>query len=242
MKRFLLFAVAFFALGLSFSAQAQFSMGESTGDALLPVTLSTFTAKFGGGAVTLSWRTETEVNNLGFDIYRSNAKEGHYTKVNPRRIQGAGTDSTPHDYSFTDENVAGGFTYYYYIEDVGFSGKTNKSHIIEVTVGKQNIKIDQIPIKFALLQNFPNPFNPETWIPYDLSQYASVDIYIYDVQGRLVRHLNIGKQVAGSYITKDKSAYWDGRDDRGEKVASGVYWYTLRAGDFNATRRMVIVK
>ena len=71
---------------------------------------------------------------------------------------------------------------------------------------------------------------------------VSVSIKIYNIEGRLVRKLELGKQEAGRYITKDKSAYWDGRDERGEKLASGVYWYTLQAGEFEATRRMLIVK
>ncbi|MBM3241425.1 T9SS type A sorting domain-containing protein [Candidatus Poribacteria bacterium] len=71
---------------------------------------------------------------------------------------------------------------------------------------------------------------------------APVSIYIYNVKGQLVRQLNIGKQEAGSYVTKDKAIHWDGKNERGENVASGNYWYRLRAGEFNATRRMVILK
>ena len=94
----------------------------------------------------------------------------------------------------------------------------------------------------ALLQNFPNPFNPETWIPYQLVGEANVSINIYNVQGHRIRRIELGTQAAGSYFTKETAAYWDGRSDNGELVSSGVYYYHLRAGAFHATRRMVIVK
>jgi hypothetical protein len=115
---------------------------------------------------------------------------------------------------------------------------------VKIKVDKQNIKTSTLPkpLKFALLQNYPNPFNPETWIPYDLAQDSVVIIHIYNLKGQLVRKLNIGKQAAGSYIAKDKAAYWNGRDSFGEKVASGLYLYTLCAGEFRAVRKMVIVK
>lgn len=94
----------------------------------------------------------------------------------------------------------------------------------------------------ALLQNFPNPFNPETWIPYQLGVEAEVSISIYDVQGYRVRRIELGERAAGVYLDKETAAYWDGRSDDGELVSSGVYYYYLQAGDFHATRRMVIVK
>jgi hypothetical protein len=94
----------------------------------------------------------------------------------------------------------------------------------------------------ALFQNFPNPFNPDAWIPYQIAKDASVTIKIYNVKGQLIRTLELGEQKAGVYVRKDRAAYWDGRDDKGEKVASGVYFYTLRTSDFTATRKMVILK
>ena len=94
----------------------------------------------------------------------------------------------------------------------------------------------------ALLQNFPNPFNPETWIPYTLADAAAVQVRIYDVQGVLVRRLDIGRQGAGRYFSRQTAAYWDGRDQFGVSVASGVYFYTLEADAFSETRRMVIRK
>ncbi|MFQ6043601.1 MAG: carboxypeptidase regulatory-like domain-containing protein, partial [Candidatus Poribacteria bacterium] len=93
-----------------------------------------------------------------------------------------------------------------------------------------------------LYENYPNPFNPETWIPYQIAQDANVTISIYNVKGRLIRVLHLGEQKAVIYVSKDRAAYWDGRDSAGETVGSGVYFYTLQVGDFKATRRMVILK
>ena len=105
-----------------------------------------------------------------------------------------------------------------------------------------NILAQRIPKRSRLLANYPNPFNPETWIPYQLAQDAPVTIHIYNTKGQLIRILHLGNKKTGIYTTKDKAAYWDGRDSSGEKVASGVYYYTLRAGEFKATRKMVTLK
>ena len=99
-----------------------------------------------------------------------------------------------------------------------------------------------LPQEFRLLQNYPNPFNPETWIPYQLHQPAEVVIRIYNSAGQLIRTLNLGPREAGFYLDRSRAAYWDGHNDAGEKVSSSVYFYQLQAGDFNATRRLVIVK
>ena len=101
---------------------------------------------------------------------------------------------------------------------------------------------DVRPQETLLAQNYPNPFNPETWIPYQLRESAEVLIHIYDVSGRWVRTLDVGWQPVGSYMTVSSAAYWDGRNAVGERVASGIYFYTLQTSDFAATRRMVILK
>ena len=93
-----------------------------------------------------------------------------------------------------------------------------------------------------LLPNYPNPFNPETWIPYDLAQDADVYIRIYDLKGKPIRQLSLGFQTAGTYRSQSRAAYWDGCNSLGEPVASGIYFYALQAGQFKATRRMVIMK
>jgi hypothetical protein len=99
-----------------------------------------------------------------------------------------------------------------------------------------------IPETTALLPNYPNPFNPETWIPYHLSKDAEAIVTIYDIRGVSVRELILGHQAAGVYESRGRAAYWDGRNSSGELVASGVYFYTLTAGDFTATRKMLIRK
>ncbi|MDE0301350.1 MAG: SUMF1/EgtB/PvdO family nonheme iron enzyme [Candidatus Poribacteria bacterium] len=93
-----------------------------------------------------------------------------------------------------------------------------------------------------LLSNYPNPFNPETWIPYQLSADVDVQILIYDVSGTLVRLLEIGNKKAGVYDLKSKAAYWDGKTENGEPVSSGLYFYQLRAGEFTSVKRMVVIK
>ena len=103
-------------------------------------------------------------------------------------------------------------------------------------------EIATLPEATALLPNYPNPFNPETWIPYHLSKDAEVILTIYDVRGSVVRELSLGHQAAGVYESRGQAAYWDGKNQLGEKVASGIYFYTLTADDFTATRKLLIAK
>ena len=100
----------------------------------------------------------------------------------------------------------------------------------------------EIPTETELLRNYPNPFNPETWIPYRLAEDAFVTLTIYDGSGRVIRTLDVGHRIAAVYERRSKAVYWDGRNRLGEQVASGVYFYTLRAGDYSNTRKMVILK
>ena len=101
---------------------------------------------------------------------------------------------------------------------------------------------EAMPKETVLLSNYPNPFNPETWIPYQLAEPADVTVSIYSVDGKLVRTLALGHQPAGAYQNKSRAAYWDGRNAFGERVASGLYFYTFTAADFTATRKMLIRK
>ena len=106
----------------------------------------------------------------------------------------------------------------------------------------QKLLTTLIPEKTVLLANYPNPFNPETWVPYHLSKPTEVTLTIYTTNGKVVRTLTLGYQAAGMYQSRDRAAHWDGKNEQGELVSSGIYFYTLTAGDFTATRKMLIVK
>ena len=110
------------------------------------------------------------------------------------------------------------------------------------TLELENLIAYEIPAETELLRNYPNPFNPETWIPYHLSEDADVRLTIYDINGEMVRDIDVGHQTAAKYDTRSKAIYWDGRNRFGEQVASGIYFYHLQAGDFSGTRKMVILK
>jgi len=99
-----------------------------------------------------------------------------------------------------------------------------------------------LPTTTQLLANYPNPFNPETWIPFELADDAAVTVTIYEVQGQRIRQLQLGLVTAGRYVTADQAAYWDGKTETGEAVSSATYFYQLRAGDYTETRKMVILK
>ena len=100
----------------------------------------------------------------------------------------------------------------------------------------------QVPEQSALLVNYPNPFTPETWIPYQLFEAADVTLTIYDIHGRDVRTLDLGQMPAGLYQSKSRAAYWDGRNALGELVASGIYFYHFETDDLSALRKMVMSK
>ena len=118
---------------------------------------------------------------------------------------------------------------------------TDPAYLRGITVLEQ-LHAALIPQETALLTNYPNPFNPETWIPYRLAEDALVMLTIYDGEGQVVRTLEVGHQIAGYYTDRTKAAYWDGKNEFGEQGASGVYFYHLSAGDFSTTRKMLIIK
>ena len=118
---------------------------------------------------------------------------------------------------------------------------TDPAYLRGIAVLEQLLEL-LLPRETSLLANYPNPFNPETWIPYQLAKPTEGTLHIYSVRGALVRTLALGHQAAGIYQTKSRAAYWDGRNLHGERVASGIYFYTLSAGDFTATRKLLIRK
>jgi len=212
-----------------------FTMGGGS-DNPLPVLLASFTAQPVGESVHLRWTTTVEWDNLGFNVYRSDSPQGPFRKINATRIpakEGGGT------YAWVDDTVnPSADTYYYYIEDISRFGITDVSQTIRVSL-KANLGL---PVKSVLFQNFPNQFNPDTWIPYQLHLDAPVTIEIYDLKGQLIRQFGLGHQAAGYYLDKSTALHWDGRNQNGEPVTSGIYVYVLRADDFLASKRMLLVK
>ena len=121
----------------------------------------------------------------------------------------------------------------------------NKSHGVQIAIEllRHYLAIADRNVKETkLLPNYPNPFNPDTWIPYQLSEGSTVTVKIYDVTGSLVRTINVGHKPVGYYLTRERAVYWDGRNESGERISSGVYFYTLNTDTYTQTRRMVIIK
>ncbi len=227
--------------GYASDASNVVSVGLTFPDFALPVVLSSFIGEVQDGQVSLRWETISEWQNLGFNVYRSDTPDGQFTKLNQQLIPGLGTLASGREYHWVDDAVSAEETsLYYYIEDVGLDGWTHQSNVISVLF--TDARTATLPTKTQLFQNYPNAFNPETWIPYQLDRTADVEIRIYNLQGHLLRTLALGSQPAGYYLDRSRAAHWDGRNDDGEYVTSGTYFYRFQAGDFTATRKMLLVK
>ena len=124
-----------------------------------------------------------------------------------------------------------------------FESNSNRSNAEEVVLGVlKAILPERLPTQTQLLANYPNPFNPETWMPFKLAHDSTVTARIYDVTGKQIRIIGLGHIAAGNYVESSKAIYWDGRTENGEQVSSGTYFYQIEAGDYTDTRKMVILK
>ena len=166
--------------------------------------------------------------NITTDVKRSSAV---WADLNRKSVVEAGDKLEIALYDERGNVVSGPFQRIVSTDDI-----RNAFLSLQLTVG------DVRPKDTVLAQNFPNPFNPETWIPYQLSKSAEVSIHIHNVAGHLIRTLDLGLMPTGAYMTPSTAAYWDGKNSVGEPVSSGIYFYTLQTADFAATRRMVILK
>ena len=198
-------------------------------DYSLPVELTSFTATPGNGIITLNWLTESEIENLGFNIYRSTNTNLEFIILNAELIPGAGSSSEKHEYSYVDHDVKSGITYWYKLEDVDYKGKTELHGAISAAVLG--------PKEFCLHPNYPNPFNPVTTISYDLPQDVYVELTVYNMLGEKVTTLVKGNQPAGYYNVE-----WDGRNSQGRIVSSGMYFLRISAGSYCKTNKMVFVR
>ncbi len=201
---------------------SDFTGGES---APLPVELSSFSASIIGSAVKLNWRTETEINNYGFEIQKSqmsNVKsETEWEKIG--FVEGYGNSNSPKDYSFTDARVLSG-TYSYRLKQIDIDGQFEYSKTIEVNLGAPN--------KYELAQNFPNPFNPNTSIKFTLPETGYVKLTVYNMLGQEVVTLVNGVKEAGTHIISFNAA----------ELNSGIYMYRIESNGFNEVRKMTLIK
>ena len=210
---------------------------NSVFDASLPVELSLFSAKAYTTKVVLTWQTESEIDNQGFYVLKSDAEEGEFNIIS-NLIDGAGTSTIPQNYEYMDDNVIPGQTHWYKLKQVDFSGQFEFYGPLEVLVpkGEDTSPVD-VPSNYTLNQNYPNPFNPQTTISYAVSgsDVQRVRLTVYDLQGRVVAALVNEDQSAGQY-----SVNWDGRDESGLNLPSGLYIYRICCGSsFTASRVMV---
>ena len=221
----------------------------STGDNSLPVELTSFSAHLQNGFVVLSWRTESEVENLGFIIERSEDGGKHYLELDDFNsfpdLKGAGNISYARNYSYTDSTIEAGKTYWYRLCDVSINGKRTEHDPISVVIEKQEGALKQIfaqriPKSVEIYPNFPNPFNPLTNIRFAIPESEHsiwVQLTIYDLNGRKVKTLINRKLNAGIY-----SIRWDATNESNNKVGSGMYLSVLKVGHVIKTGKMLLMK
>jgi hypothetical protein len=217
---------------LIFNTNSQSSYSSAaTGNGILPVELSSFSAIVLDNAVRINWRTETEVNNYGFEIIRS-AQNDVWDKIG--LVQGYGNSNSPKNYSFIDESITGG-KYFYKLKQIDTDGSFEYSKVIEVDLGS--------PTKFELSQNYPNPFNPSTTIKFAVTETQSTKLIVYDVLGNKVAVLFNGMAEGGKLYEAvfDIENFTSEISTRGG-YSSGVYFYRLEAGDKVENKKMLLLK
>jgi hypothetical protein len=206
--------------GIGFTSFSDFAVAGNV-DNLLPVELESFTSTISGQNVILNWITISELNNSGYDVERKNITSG-WTKIG--NVSGHGTINTSNSYSYSDKNLSSG-KYNYRLKQIDFNGNYKYYELAnEVIIGT--------PEKYSLSQNYPNPFNPSTTINYEIPNSNFVSLKIYDMMGREVANLVNQTQDAGFYAVKFDAS----------KLSSGIYFYKIQAGDFNAVKKFMLVK
>lgn len=189
----------------------------------LPVELSSFSAVQVGSTILLKWRTETEINNFGFDVERcaQSAECQVWEKIG--FVNGNGNSNSPRDYSFTD-NPSIGSKYYYRLKQIDSDGQTEYSNVISIDLN--------MPNQYALYQNYPNPFNPITSITYNLPIDGMVSLRVFDMLGSEVVTLVNENQKAGAYTIP----FYAG------DLASGIYICKITANNFISSIKMILMK
>lgn len=198
-----------------------------TTDGAFPVELKSFSASVHNNQVTLSWQTASETNNFGFEVERKEFKqqmnENNYQPIG--FVNGSGNSNSLKTYSFIDNNVRNG-KYSYRLKQINTDGSFSYSNSIEIQVGT-------FPKQFMLEQNYPNPFNPSTIINYSIPQKEFVELKVYNVLGNEIASLVSEFQEAGNYKIDFSAEH---------EMTSGVYIYRLKAGSYNESRKMILIR
>ncbi|MCC7429908.1 T9SS type A sorting domain-containing protein [bacterium] len=217
--------------------------GQLIEDVPLPVTLGSFSGSYKNGQVTLNWKTESEVDNKGFVIYRAESLDGNYKKIasyqTHKVLDGQGTKASETSYTFVDKDeLTQESTYYYRLNSEDFDGTIHeyKDRTISVKTGIPDVQANNNS-DYELKQNFPNPFNPTTTIPYSIKKAGEISVSIFNILGQEIRSFSAlhTEPSEGSFV-------WDGKDNNGNLVTSGVYFYKMEANNFTSIKKAILVK
>ena len=210
---------------------------SATWDVAVPAELASFASQIGVERdVLLEWAVPSQSNNLGWEVYRSVDKVAY--ELVSQLIVGDGTTDQVRTYQFVDANPPLVDVVFYYLKQIDLDGSSSRSTVLEVLVSPTAVPGLVVPTANALRQNFPNPFNPETTISFELANEAQVSLTIYDLTGQQLRTLVSGEALAAGAYQRQ----WDGRNSAGSQVASGVYFFVLKAGTYTSNRKMILLQ
>ncbi len=200
------------------------------------VTLSSFTAVYVNGSSILKWTTQSETNNMGWNIYRSETKLVDGVQINNQLISGAGTSTQPSEYEFYDEQeLMANNTYWYWLESVDYSGKTELYSPVSLTIPEQDDDPEIPEMIITNIINYPNPFSNATIISFDVTieNTENIEISIYNMKGQLIRIIPVTWSETGGLTS------WDGKDENGINVGSGIYTYLIKTGSEQYSGKMI---
>ncbi len=205
---------------------------SDTDDQSLPVTMTEMSATTSQEqGIVITWRTESEVNTTGFNVYKSEAEQDNYKQLNLSLIPGQGNSSSGYEYSYSDRDIREGLIYWYKIIEIARDGAKQEYGPIRVE------GVSTVPDEFSISQNYPNPFNPETTFKYQLAEDSRVTINVYNLLGEKIKQLVKEDKPAGYYTET-----WKGVNETGQKVSSGIYLIYMQAGTYSMTRKITLIR
>ena len=188
-------------------------------DVVVAVELLSFSASSITGGIHLAWVTQSETENMGFHIYRCVTADGEYKQITDELIPGAGNSNELRNYHYDDFSVSPDTIYYYKLADIDFEGQIRFHGAISASV-------TSLPTEYNLEQNYPNPFNPKTNIRFTIPKKEQVKIRIYNTTGQLIHEITNRAYNSGTHLVE-----WNGKNEQGNDVASGIYVYTLETSN-----------